>query len=873
MKIYEKSTKGLMMAITIAFSFMASAQQAGWHWQNPYLQGNDLNSIVMNGVQGWAVGDMGTVIRTRNSGLDWEIVDLKTSQNLNCIYLETVLGRGWIVGDKGTIFYTKDYGDSWIKQYSGTSKDLYSISSIGGDCPWICGHEVVLHSYDHGETWDKINTPVYTWFWEIDQADCDEIWVCGNQGLVMSTFDHGVTWQIRTVPTTFNLMGIDLVRYGYYRACGNQATVISSSDGGETWVLENQMPFMDMYAIRTIGIGGAAYAVGTKGNIIESLDGGTTWTLKESGTQYQLNDVCSQALFHSVFAAGWYGQVIRKEEAVNAQFEVLNKKPNHWMMDVDFINADTGWAVGGERVDDAGTRDGVIMHTVDGGKNWETQLNRPVFFNSVDFINDNEGWAVGRSSESYGEGVILHTINGGHTWTSQSNPIIESVDKVFFLDENNGWVVSNDWWGQIAHTTNGGQTWVSQTNPTKNPIVDVFFINPQQGWAVGMDSTILRTINGGQIWQRVDLTVSNNWYFRSVYFIDDLHGWTVGVYGVIMLTNDGGVTWQEIVPGNGETLQSVFFIDALNGWAVGDAGTVLRSIDGGYTWFKQYSGIRRNFLCSVQFADRNNGWISGEGGTIKNTGNGGFWNEPGTFLRNRLKLPINDLSETTDILIADFSDMKNSGYQLVGMEVMLDSVIHTNASDLEISLSHNGVTGTIVSHVSDLGPDFLWTRLTDDAKKIITDGMAPFSGNHKPFQPLTAFNGLDPSGEWILKIYDTKTGNTGMLNAWGIKPMFERIVSINEPIPAAEEHKIILSQNIPNPFSGITKINWISEISGFTTLKVFNVHGQLITTLKNAYLTKDEYTIEFDGSHLSAGVYYYQLQVGHYMVTKKCIIM
>ena len=118
-----------------------------------------------------------------------------------------------------------------------------------------------------------------------------------------------------------------------------------------------------------------------------------------------------------------------------------------------------------------------------------------------------------------------------------------------------------------------------------------------------------------------ELTVSNNWYFRSVFFIDEWHGWAVGVYGVIMLTNDGGITWQEVVHGHGETLQSVFFLDARNGLAVGDAGTVLRSIDGGYTWFKQYSGIRRNYLCSVQFTDLNIGWISGEGGTIKNTKN------------------------------------------------------------------------------------------------------------------------------------------------------------------------------------------------------------------------------------------------------------
>ena len=213
--------------------------------------------------------------------------------------------------------------------------------------------------------------------------------------------------------------------------------------------------------------------------------------------------------------------------------------------------------------------------------------------------------------------------------------------------------------------------------------------------------------------------------------------------------------------------------------------------------------------------------------------------------------------------------MKESGYQLVGLEVMIDSIMHTRVSDLEISLTHEGVTDTLVYHVSDPGANFLWTRLTDEATKLIADGAAPFSGNYKPTDPLNAFNGLDPNGEWILTIYDSQAGNTGTLNAWGIKPLFEKIVSVDEPITKEEVQKIQLSQNMPNPFSGITKINWISETNGFTTLKVFNINGQEITTLMNKFLPKGEYSVEFNGSHFSPGVYYYKLQVGNYITHKK----
>lgn len=863
----------IVMVYMMAIPFLGFSQIPGWQWQHPYLQGNDLNSIMMSGVTGWAVGDMGVVMKTNNSGLDWELVDLKTARDLNCIYLDIISGRGWIVGNDGSIWYTEDSGEHWVKQNSGTGKDLYSITASEGDCPWVSGNDIVLHSFDHGETWDKINTPVHTYFWEIDMKDCDEIWVCGNQSLVMSTKDQGATWQKHTVPTSYNLMGIDIVANGDYRACGNQVTIIRSSDGGETWTQEYTAPFISTYAIDTKGIVGPAYAVGDKGHIYETLDGGNTWTDKKSPTFYGLKDVCFQALYHAVYATGSYGQVIRKEEPATAEFEVLNKKPNHWMMDMDFINADTGWVVGGERDVDADTRDGVVMFTVDGGENWEVQYNRPYYFNSIDFINANEGWLVGRTNEPYGEGVILHTTNGGQTWTSQSNPIIESVARVFFLDENNGWVVSNDWWGQIAHTTNGGQTWISQTNPTKNPIVDIFFINPQKGWAVGMDSTILRTVNGGQTWLRTDLTVSNNWYFRSVFFIDEMHGWAVGVYGVIMLTNDGGITWQEIIHGNGETLVSVFFIDAMNGWATGDAGTILRSIDGGYTWFNQYSGIRRNYVCSVQFTDLNNGWISGEGGTIKHTSNGGFWNEPGAYLSNNIALPIPDLGEVSDTLSIETSGLKNGTCQITGLEVMIDSILHSRAGDLEISLSHLGITATLVNQVTDTGHDFLWTRLSDNASTLITSGKSPFSGEYKPYQPLTVFNGLNPDGVWILTVKDKVSGNTGTLRAWGIKPEFEIVVSRNEPVPVSEDPLIRLGQNIPNPFSGTSIINWSSEFSGHTTMKVFHASGREVTTLVDTYLPAGEHSIELDSNGLSPGVYYYQLIINGYQQIKKCIIL
>jgi hypothetical protein len=224
-------------------------------------------------------------------------------------------------------------------------------------------------------------------------------------------------------------------------------------------------------------------------------------------------------------------------------------------------------------------------------------------------------------------------------------------------------------------------------------------------------------------------------------------------------------------------------------------------------------------------------------------------------------------------LLVNVLENRESGYYLSGVEVMIDSIIHPRASDLIICLTHDGVTDTLVRNVSGEGADFLWARLVDGAPVMINYGDAPFSGIYRPYKPLSGFNGLDPDGEWILTVYDSQAGEEGSLRAWGIKPLFEKPVAVEEPAGQSVEQKIRLSQNIPNPFTVLTTISWSSEISGLTTLKVFNINGQEVATLVDKFLPKGEFSVDFNGSSFSPGVYYYKLQIGNYMLAKKCIIL
>jgi hypothetical protein len=85
--------------------------------------------------------------------------------------------------------------------------------------------------------------------------------------------------------------------------------------------------------------------------------------------------------------------------------------------------------------------------------------------------------------------------------------------------------------------------------------------------------------------------------------------------------------------------------------------------------------------------------------------------------------------------------------------------------------------------------------------------------------------------------------------------------------------KYFLSQNYPNPFNPVTKINFGIPKSGLTTLKVYDILGNLMYTLVNGNLQAGSYNYEFDGSDLSSGIYYFKLTSGDFTDVRKMTLI
>jgi hypothetical protein len=93
---------------------------------------------------------------------------------------------------------------------------------------------------------------------------------------------------------------------------------------------------------------------------------------------------------------------------------------------------------------------------------------------------------------------------------------------------------------------------------------------------------------------------------------------------------------------------------------------------------------------------------------------------------------------------------------------------------------------------------------------------------------------------------------------------------INEETASSKGYS--LGQNYPDPCITTTRISYSLPASTYTTLKVYDIMGIEIATLVNEMKSSGNYAVDFDLNKLKAGTYFYRLQAGKFIQTKKLLI-
>jgi photosystem II stability/assembly factor-like uncharacterized protein len=215
-------------------------------------------------------------------------------------------------------------------------------------------------------------------------------------------------------------------------------------------------------------------------------------------------------------------------------------------------------------------------------------LNDRITLTSIQFTNEAHGLLTSESGDLY------ETVDAGITWKLFEGSSSKLIKSSFFFDDLLGWAIVKSKHGySIERTTNGGHLWEEQYITGSSHLDRVKFLNAQEGWAIGgwtvdnyavkSSSLLLSTLNGGIEWTDISNNIKDQnggpvnitdiypyGSHRAAVLIDD---------GTIFNTSDMGKTWRKETPFIGESTQTYFshigHISELNQfWVVGSADSI-----------------------------------------------------------------------------------------------------------------------------------------------------------------------------------------------------------------------------------------------------------------------------------------------------------
>ncbi|MBA3314466.1 MAG: YCF48-related protein [Planctomycetota bacterium] len=353
---------------------------------------------------------------------------------------------------------------------------------------------------------------------------------------------------------------------------------LDAADSRETWRDD-----ADLHAVHFVGKA-IGWTVGDHGVALRTADGGRTW---------EPHDLPADLSFRAVYV----------------------------------LTDNVGWAAGATTTPYTGVETGSLYRTDDAGLTWKKVNTAPLpRLHAMRFFNERDGIAAGAVTAGSASGVLT-TSDGGATWQSAQSILgtqhaatrvgergavtnAASTGDGFnaagwraaaFPTPDRGAVVGPR--GRRAVIGDGQLLPSREATPGLRGLNAVAFTDARTGWAAGDGGTILRTLDGGLVWQDPPATLPED--ARKLF---DLHAldavgssiWAAGRPGsVVWRSSDGGATWQSLPTGSPLPIHALDFSTPTDGVAVGAMGLVLRTIDGGTTWKAARAAERRAALMTV----------------------------------------------------------------------------------------------------------------------------------------------------------------------------------------------------------------------------------------------------------------------------------
>jgi hypothetical protein len=91
--------------------------------------------------------------------------------------------------------------------------------------------------------------------------------------------------------------------------------------------------------------------------------------------------------------------------------------------------------------------------------------------------------------------------------------------------------------------------------------------------------------------------------------------------------------------------------------------------------------------------------------------------------------------------------------------------------------------------------------------------------------------------------------------------------------PAVAPLAFSLEQNYPNPFNPVTTIRFGLAMTVNVNLTIYDILGRRVDVLVNERMGAGYHQVTFDGTHLASGVYFYRIQAGDFVQTRRLLLL
>jgi len=462
---------------------------------------------------------------------------------------------------------------------------------------------------------------------------------------------------------------------------------------------------------------------------------------------------------------------------------------------------------------------------------------------------------------------------------------------------------SNDWYTLFPNPTPFFSAGALSISGDKD-----VYVGTNYGLLYSWDGGVNWTNNGGGnisaviITNNKDLFCSQNGFPGIYYYKPSISDW-VQVQGSNTINNI--LCFQQAISGE------IYIGTRANG--------VYKSVDGGFSWLSVNTGLPQNLNVNTIFINSSGKvYVGSDKGLYYSNDNGNTWFE--TALVNKIQALVIDKNDFIYVVsdAGNYFKSTDKGQTWSTFNLWNSAVgncILANGSDIYVGTNFKGVdyylsvtsswdevnsgffeNYPVVTSLAMNSKGYLYALTNDNVYKssssifnnytINVYSYPPEAGNitgggtYSWGQKLT-FTATPNIGYEFLMWTENTPGNVGIgNNPYKINVTANRIfyanykhkaVSVegNESIPT----KYLLYQNYPNPFNPTTTISYSIPKSGLITIKVYDVLGREIETLVNENKPIGNYSVQFNANKLISGVYFYRMESGSYIESKKFVII